>query len=186
MKTISLIFLATLLLLGCSKNDEPPKAPVDQLPAATQVGANKVGCLVDGEVFLPRGSNPLGPPIVTCFYQYVNNNWQFGIGFSNNQNAMIRNLSIGLNNFELSPNSTVILKKNNGNVLNNSYANFTNNGGGNGLGYITNDIHNGKLIITRLDQTNAIISGTFWFDAVNNSGEIVKITEGRFDMKYSQ
>ncbi|MFN3908227.1 MAG: hypothetical protein ACK4JX_04270 [Flavobacterium sp.] len=67
------LLLLTLSLSCCSKDDDQPKNPVDQLPPATQVGANKVGCLVNGEVFLPKGSNPFGPPLITCFYQFVNN-----------------------------------------------------------------------------------------------------------------
>jgi hypothetical protein len=186
MKNLTLLLLMVSTFFCCSKDDETPINPLEKLPQATQIGANKVGCLVNGEVFLPKGSNPLGSPILTCFYQYVNNDWQFGLGFSNNQNSMIRNISIGLNNYEISQGITIILKKNNGNVLNNSYANFTINGGGNGLGYITNDIYKGELKITKLDQVNAIISGAFWFDAVNSNGEKVEIREGRFDMKYSQ
>ena len=185
MKHFFLLLLSTITLSCCSKDDNTPTNPVDQLPPTTQTGANKVGCLVNGEVFLPKGSNPLGNPILTCFYQYVNNDWQFGLGFSNNQNSMIRNISIGLNNYELNQNITIILKKNNGNVLNNSHANFTINAGGNGLGYVTNDIYKGELKITKLDQVNNIISGTFWFDAVNSNGVKIEIREGRFDMQYS-
>ncbi|MEJ7676398.1 MAG: hypothetical protein WKG06_00655 [Segetibacter sp.] len=29
----------------------------------------------------------------------------------------------------------------------------------------------GELKITKLDETNRIVSGTFWFDAVNKNGE---------------
>ena len=179
-KTISFIFLATLLLLGCSKNDEPPKAPVDQLPAATQVGANKVGCLVNGEVFLPQGSNPLGPPIVTCFYQFVNNAWYFSLGYSNNQQDRLRNLRIVSKAVVIQLNQTYPLILQNDGNFSASYSKFA------VFEYNTTNDIKGELKITKLDQTNAIISGTFWFDAANNAGEIVKITEGRFDMKYSQ
>ena len=42
----------------------------------------------------------------------------------------------------------------------------------------------GKLIITKLDEINQIVSGTFWFDAVNDKGEKVEVREGRFDVHY--
>ena len=29
-----------------------------------------------------------------------------------------------------------------------------------------------------------IVSGTFWFDAVNTAGETIQIRSGRFDMNY--
>jgi len=40
------------------------------------------------------------------------------------------------------------------------------------------------LIITHHDFDNAVLSGTFWFDAINSEGEIVEVREGRFDVKY--
>jgi hypothetical protein len=35
-----------------------------------------------------------------------------------------------------------------------------------------------------LDLANSIISGTFWFDAINTAGETVEIRQGRFDWNY--
>jgi len=37
-----------------------------------------------------------------------------------------------------------------------------------------------------LDVENNIVSGTFWFDAVNDPREIVEVREGRFDMRFTQ
>ena len=50
--------------------------------------------------------------------------------------------------------------------------------------HFTNLIKTGELKITRIDLQNSIISGTFWFDAINEAGEIVEIREGRFDWNY--
>ncbi|MFD1553252.1 hypothetical protein DNU06_17485 [Putridiphycobacter roseus] len=33
-----------------------PLTPLEQLPEATQTGANTFGCLVDGEVYIPKGN----------------------------------------------------------------------------------------------------------------------------------
>ena len=52
--------------------------------------------------------------------------------------------------------------------------------------FFTNDNFKGELIITKFDQVNQIISGTFWFDAVNNKGEKVEVRDGRFDMTYNK
>ena len=38
--------------------------------------------------------------------------------------------------------------------------------------------------IVRVDKEKNIISGTFWFDAVNEQGKKVEIREGRFDMVF--
>ena len=50
--------------------------------------------------------------------------------------------------------------------------------------YNTSLIHTGELKITRVDLQNSIISGTFWFDAINTDNEVVEIREGRFDWNY--
>jgi hypothetical protein len=45
-------------------------------------------------------------------------------------------------------------------------------------------INVGELKITKIDVSKSIVSGTFWFDAVNSKGEKVEIREGRFDWNY--
>lgn len=60
-----------------------------------------------------------------------------------------------------------------------NHATFPNNGY-----YSTTSSIIGELTITYHDFDNAVLSGTFWFDAVNNEEEIIEIREGRFDMEY--
>lgn len=50
--------------------------------------------------------------------------------------------------------------------------------------FYTNTIKTGELKIIKLDPANSIISGTFWFDAENTTGEKVEIRQGRFDWRY--
>ncbi len=52
--------------------------------------------------FLPKGTNPLAPALVTCFYQYVDNGFEFGLGFSNNSNGL-RGITICLMKFRCLP-----------------------------------------------------------------------------------
>lgn len=52
--------------------------------------------------------------------------------------------------------------------------------------YITTNTVSGQLMITKLDQTNQIVSGIFYFNAVGAAGDIVKVTDGRFDMHYTR
>jgi hypothetical protein len=59
-------------------------------------------------------------------------------------------------------------------------------GCGNSTRYLTNDNYPGELRITKLDEINQIAAGTFWFNVVNEKGDIVKVTEGRFDMQYTK
>lgn len=50
----------------------------------------------------------------------------------------------------------------------------------------TNTTTNGELWIKKLDTINQIISGTFWFDAINTNGQKVEVREGRFDVRYTR
>jgi len=67
MKKLLLVLTLTLTLSSCTKNN--PFRGNDQLPPETQTGANTVGCLINGKVFIPHaeGINP----DVNCFYQLV-------------------------------------------------------------------------------------------------------------------
>ena len=47
----------------------------------------------------------------------------------------------------------------------------------------TKSVHSGELTITKLDRENFIISGTFWFTAVNDQGDTLRVTDGRFDVR---
>ena len=42
-----------------------------------------------------------------------------------------------------------------------------------------------SYIPTYHDVENEIISGTFWFDTVNEDGEIIHVRKGRFDKIYN-
>ena len=53
-KTVLLLLLA--FTFGCNKDDNNNNTttnPIAQLLPATQLEANKIGCLLDGKVFLP-------------------------------------------------------------------------------------------------------------------------------------
>jgi hypothetical protein len=50
--------------------------------------------------------------------------------------------------------------------------------------FYTNLINKGELTITKFDDVNQIMSGTFWFDAVNDKGVKVEVREGRFDVHF--
>lgn len=68
MKKLILLLTIILTLFSCNKDDNKSQNPIDQLPPATQTGANTAGCLVNGEAFLPKGTS-LGGPVLSCFYQ---------------------------------------------------------------------------------------------------------------------
>lgn len=182
MKSLISILTLALIFSCCSKKeDEQPTTPVDQLPPASQTGANKVGCLVNGQVFLPYQENPVGVPAVTCSYQYLNGSYEFGLGIRNDKLSKVRGITILSNKLEFILGQTYTLQQEES--INSSFA-YYKIGFSNGFG--TNTVNKGEIRIIKLDQVNAIISGTFWFDAINSAGEKVEVREGRFDMQYSQ
>ena len=56
---------------------------------------------------------------------------------------------------------------------------------GNAETYYTNDDMQGILTITHFDQANFIISGTFSFTVLDADANEINITNGRFDMNYT-
>jgi hypothetical protein len=176
MKNMLLILLLTLLN-SCGNDDDQPTNPIDQLPTATQTGANTFGCLLDGEAFIPRGGiNPLD-----CVYQFVNGSYFFSLqGNKRDSQNNLELIGLSTNNLQIFENQTYSLNEN---IALNAYGTYAFNA----IFSRTNSIQTGNLTITKLDQTNQIVSGTFWFDVEHPiSGEIVEVREGRFDMQYTQ
>ncbi|OIQ18608.1 MAG: hypothetical protein BM557_06695 [Flavobacterium sp. MedPE-SWcel] len=178
MKNIFFTLLILLSLTACNNDDNNNGStnPVDQLPPATQTGENTFGCLLDGEVFIPRGgTNPLD-----CTYQFLNNEYYFGVqGNKRNTNNDLIRIGIVTEGIQLSENETYNLSSNDfGNASGVYFFNTS-------LNY-TSQTYTGELTITKLDTDNQIVSGTFWFDVQDNDGVVHQIREGRFDMQYTQ
>lgn len=178
MNKLLLLLTMMLTLSSCNKDDDNNS---DTLPPATQTGANTVGCLVNGEVFLPKqeGINPA----VVVNYEYINGEFFFSLSFDNQIGTGLKGVSIGTLRIDLQAGQTYILNKNN-----QDDGDFTGGGGlytiNTEIYYYTNADITGELTITRIDLSNSIISGTFWFDAINEDGDVVEIREGRFDYVY--
>ncbi len=186
-----LSFLTVLLLFIClsssSCKKDKSKSPVDQLPPETQTGANTFGCLVDGKAFKPAGSALSGPNLA-CTYQYIylgsSSGYVFGLHADNKKDPCdISGIGLGID-------SSLVIEGNY--ILKNAKkgqfgADFIVNKCFNPLIiYSTSDIVTGLLTIKKMDTINQIVSGTFWFDAVNDNGDIVKVTDGRFDVRFTR
>jgi Family of unknown function (DUF6252) len=177
MKKLLLLLCTTFLLSSCDR-DGQIFAGKDQLPPETQTGANTVGCLVNGKVFLPKKEGI--SPEVNCFYQLVDGEYYFSISFSDRTGANNTTVNVFTKKISLKVGSNYVLNKPDNTILGSGgeYRESQLNQ------YNTNKATTGELKITKLDPTNSIISGTFWFDAVNSAGEVVQIREGRFDWRY--
>jgi hypothetical protein len=173
MKKLFLLLLTTFTLSSCNNEDDKPINPVDQLPPATQIGANTFGCLLDGVVFKPgSGTNPLD-----CVYQFINGDYYFSLQANRrDENNIPTRIGCSTQKLQVFEGMTYQLKeKIDGNAYGKfSYAaNFT----------YTSQIQTGELKISKL--TSTIVSGTFWYDIIDYQGNLHTIREGRFDMQYT-
>lgn len=179
MKTFIFFILSLCFTLQSCNNDDDNNN--DTLPPATQTGANTVGCLVNGEVFLPKneGINPA----VVCNYEFFNGEFYFNLRFTDQRNGGNEGVRLRTQRVNLQVNQTYSLDKNTVND-----GDFTGCGGEYQTSvsneFLTTSSIIGELTITHLDLSNSIISGTFWFDAINEEGEIVEVRDGRFDYVY--
>lgn len=177
---IKYIFIAILITSCNNDDDNNTQDPLSQLPPMTTTGENTIGCLVNGEPLTDSG-------LMNNFYQFVNGDYFLGInmqrGFSND----FEDMSISIRRLELFEEETYILN------MNSIQNDFT----GGSAGYVfsndtesgefeTNQVHFGSITFTRFDKQNQIMSGTFEFHAEEiNTGEVINITDGRFDLTFT-
>lgn len=177
-------FFISLTASECKKH-KPPGNPVDQLPPQTQPGANTFGCLINGKVFLPKVPS-LGP-ILQCAYQYLNTNYSQGYFFQlsagNKSNSSdVFGIGIFTDSLAITEGIFTLGDKQKGNSYG-LYSRF--NYPQSTIIYSESNLP-GQLIITKFDEINQIVSGTFWFNVVKNPGDTIKITDGRFDMQFTK
>lgn len=181
MKKITLYLCTICLLFVTSCNNDDDNNSGDTLPPETQIGANTVGCLINGEIFLPKqeGINPS----VVVNYEFIDGEFFFSLTFNDHIGIGIKSVNIRTQRLDLEINQIYELNKNY-----DDNDDYTGGGGTYGINaenyYYTTSSITGELTITRVDLSNSIISGTFWFDAINDTGGIVEIREGRFDYEY--
>jgi len=185
MKKLLLLFTVFVVFVSCNKDDDPTPEPqiseIDKLPPATQIGKNTVGCLINGKALLPSGQlSGISNPYCGYFQD------KFSLVFSvvkDNDNIKgngTESISVYSSNIILQEGNTYVLLTENSDHSG-KYRIFKRNDYQ--IYGTTNEI-TGELYINKLDKNNNIISGTFWFDAVDEQGKRVEIREGRFDMKF--
>ena len=174
--TLTLFLLVSLLFSSCKKDKAEP---IDQLPPATQEGKNTFGCLVNGEAFIPKGSIFSGPN-TECYYQYVREGFHFHVsGEDRSRSDNVLGININTDSLKIEEGTVINLTKGYRGEASGAYTD-----GSVFNEYRTDYRYKGELKITRFDEEQQIVSGTFWFDAVNDMGEKVEVRKGRFDMLY--
>jgi hypothetical protein len=174
-KFLLFVFACTNIFAACKKD----KNTADQLPPATQTGANTFGCLVNGKVYVPKGYSGTGTPNPHIQYD-INLNGRPYLGITADQivNSNYRgSILIAYRNIDhlgtyLMPDDF------------NFSAGWTDVVGTCGTIAFDTTIKRWGGVITKLDIPNHIISGTFncKFKAVQC--DTVFITDGRFDIKF--
>lgn len=179
MKKLILLLILTLSLSCCNKDDDTPKTELEKLPPATQTGAQTLGCLINGVAFVPPKFGANAP---SAFYQLINGTYTLSIYGATSGGPNLKGINIGCLDMPLIQQTTYQLKEE---LVNNYFGEYNIGGGITFSGSSTTE-NPGTLTITRFDPINFIISGTFSFKAKEiYTGEIVEITDGRFDMQYT-
>ncbi len=162
-----LLFCSLGMLTACFSDDPSKKEPIEQLPPLTTTGERTFGALVNGEAFVVRITHD-----IVAIYQ--GGGLQIAGGIDNN--TIDQNLRIVIRK---------LISKNQEYTLD-DYHNADFNNQIKGCWYKTDDNYTGKVKIVHLDEQNFIVSGTFEFDAWDDDcKEVIHVTDGRFDLKYS-
>lgn len=171
MKNLLLLILTVFILTSCDKDDKP-KTELEKLPPATQTGARTFGCLLDGVAFVPTKSN------CSSFYQYVNG-YYFSLQGNMYVNKELILLGLSTDNLKIEEGKTyILLDKIDGNASAKYFDDYDDSR--------TTSTEKGEMTITKLDLTKNIVSGTFFYDIKDSDGKLHKITNGRFDMPFTQ
>ncbi|MFT3948483.1 MAG: DUF6252 family protein [Agriterribacter sp.] len=166
-----LFFLAAII--SCKK---------DKLTKETQNGANTFSCLIDGAIYKPCSEPPvIGSSNVPSLYGGLsisgNKTWA-SVGASCYESHVDKNITLTIDNltgvgeYDLPDGTNEISYSTYDGIKSRQYSSYSTG--------------NGKITITKDDRANTILSGTFEFEGADNNdpGKIIKISSGRFDIKY--
>ena len=180
MKNFKLLFIIVAcanIFAACKKNKNNTE-PADQLPPATQTGANTFGCLVNGVTFINKG-NDGNYSNYRLFVDPTFQNGAFQIRVYKLLNSKYERININSN--DIHSTGTFNVTGNNGTL----FIDYSNDNGTCNFNQSANCYLKGSLNITRYDISNGIFSGTFQFNIKdpNFNCDTIRITEGRFDKK---
>jgi hypothetical protein len=185
MKKYYFILALILLSLTACKKDKHINGPTTpsqpQLPPITTEGKNTFGCLVNGEVWLPE-VKPYQMSIYPLTSSYDN------VAFKVTAKKKIHDniyQSISFQIIALADTGNYYLDSNSSVGSAGVYTNVLIS-----CSYFTDTTQVGVVKILKFDIPNKIISGTFemtLYKSWNNTDcDTIKITEGRFDVKFAQ
>ena len=160
--------------MGCRKDDP---SPAEQLPPATQTGANTIGCLVNGQPWVPAGNNgssnyaisydpnPYGVFDLATYRYPVPSGKTF-----QSLKIYLRELH-QVRSYDLKNLTLTRVSWNDSGIWSDMNSDEP------------NTYHKGTVTVTRLDLQAGIISGTFEFTLAKPGFDTVRVTNGRFDKR---
>ena len=164
-----LTLLSTIIILctaGCQK---------EKLTKETQNGANTFSCTINGKVFKPcKGSGFAGPSLFGGVL--ISGLTQASITAKCTESEPYQYVTIDLEHFQ-GVGQYLLNSTNNICEFLKYYPDKR---------YSSAITQKGKVVITKDDRVNYVLSGTFDFEAanINDAGDIVKVESGRFDISY--
>lgn len=179
---IILSTIAATIFISCGKD-----VIENRLPTETQEGKNTFGALVDGEPFLAEATLfGLVKPINISYFKDSINSYNAGFLAIGATDARFSSSPVAgrivinkLNIFQPGEYPLVDDPDHSGGYQYDEIAYY------NEKSQKTYLAQSGNLTVTKLDTINNIISGHFYFTAVDSQGVKVEIKKGRFDVKYT-
>ena len=165
--------LMCLFILGCKKEVNPI-----QLPLATHIGADVIGCKINNQVYVFSGAGLKFSQGNTGVIYYL----AYDSVFSCTGVTLNPHFNLQLNCTFQPTLGTQIIHPNSSAAWGAQFSFFpgttmTNNSNT----FFTDSLHNGTITFTYYD--GIIIAGTFEFDAINGNDSVIHVTEGRFDLE---
>ncbi len=175
-----LVLMITILCsaLQCNKDKNNPPTT---LPPITQEGKNTFGCKIDGEIWVPYykcggTGNTCGELFVDVYPAII----QQKILIEINMSFTKKNQDNSSTGFQINTKQNFKLFTT-GNKIDSLNIEFSTSG----FKFYRNSNNNGFFQITKLDTLNNIISGLFETTLYVSATDSVKITEGRFDLRFA-
>ncbi|BDD13053.1 hypothetical protein FUAX_54850 (plasmid) [Fulvitalea axinellae] len=169
-KSLSYILLS-LFLMAVSCNDE-------EFPDPTTDGKNTFGCYINGDEFRVKGGLTKKSVDAQYYHDMVREIHITGLNIDRDKFGVV---VLGINYDSLLSGTRVFSLGTDQHLTDYSIHPTRPAWGSTGL-YVTDTSLSGSVKITRFDNKEEILSGTFEFDAVNPSGEKAEVRKGRFDV----
>ena len=189
MKLIKALGYTSLFFLLTAARCNKDKEPIDQLPAETQEGKGTFGCLIDGKIFIPKKGSFTGTPPLISYYQHLtpgDSGYVFSISAADlSISDNVKGITVGAGGLKIYQGQSIVLTS--GDKIGEGRGQYTGESRYTQDYYYTNNNGlTGILHIKMFDEALQIVSGTFYFNATNSLGDTVRVTEGRFDLKYTR